>query len=594
MWTIRRKSNRVIFSSVFQTHFIPPKIEPKQHINLRNIAGSIPSGNKSLEDPFISSFSNPLFSPLSRFLSTHMVDDDDNDGRTDEDDDNDGNYFEETELGIVDESLIPNVDTILGCLPDFKSDGIEAKRKLEGCNVPVSTELVSEVLARIRNDWAAAYTFFLWAGKQSGYTNSIREYHTMISILGKMRKFDTAWGLIDEMRGGRDGPSLVTPQTLLILIRKYCAVHDVGKAIGTFYTFKRYGFNVGIEEFQDLLCALCRYKNVQDAEHLLFCNESVFPFDTKSFNIILNGWCNMVGNLYQAKRFWNDMGRRGIERDTVSYGSMMSCYSKAGSLRDVLKLFDQMKELDIAPDRKAYNAVCYALAKGKCVKEAIKLVKTMEEKGCAPNVVTYNSLIKPLCKARRIDEARALFDEMLRRGLSPTIRTYHAFFAVVRTAEEVSELLGKMKETRCHPTNDTYIMLIRKFCRWKQHENVFKLWNEMVTNGLSPDRSSYIVLIHGLFLNGKLDEAFKYYEEMKEKGFPPEKKTDEMLEAWVSAKGTARPQIELKQNKDSDPSKRSPSKRSTGSTSNAIRHDRDFLKQPESRSVTRERGFSFW
>lgn len=527
-----------------------------QFTKSRNFSELMLFGHRAQLGCLISGFSKRSLFPqntISRFSGTHLIDNDiDNDmiaGDDDNDDASDG--IEVKGSNINDENFIQNVETVLGILHKFSKNVSEAKRRLEECGFPASAELVAEVLSRIRNDWEAAFTFFLWAGKQPGYAHSITEYHSMISILGKMRKFDTAWSLIDEMRSGRSGPSLITPQTLLIMIRRYCAVHDVGKAIGTFYAFKRYGFNVSLEEFQDLLCALCRYKNVQDAEHLLLCNENMFLFDTKSFNIVLNGWCNMMVNLRQAKRFWWNMGKRGIARDVYSYGSMISCYSKAGNLRDVLKLFEQMKELGIEPDMKVYNAVVYALAKGKCVKEAFNLVKMMEEKGSSPNAVTYNSLIKPLCKARRVDDAREVFDEMLRRGLSPSDRTYHAFFAVLRTAEEVFELLSKMKETGCYPTNDTYIMLIRKFCRWQQHENVFKLWTGMVESGISPDRSSYIVLIHGFFLNGKLDDAYKYYQEMKAKGFPPEPKTDEMIKAWLSGKETSSQQaIELKDMKE--------------------------------------------
>ncbi|XP_072953856.1 pentatricopeptide repeat-containing protein At5g15010, mitochondrial-like [Typha angustifolia] len=456
-------------------------------------------------------------------------------------DDSDEDYPGPTkELG---QKLLQEVEIVASCLRDFSVDATEAKRRLEQCDVPASPELVAEVLSRFRNDWGAAFTFFLWAGKQPGYAHSVREYHSMIAILGKMRRFDTAWNLIEEMRGrtpSRPGPSLVTPHTILILIRRYCAVHDVARAINAFYTHKRFGFNPGIEEFHGLLSALCRYKNVEDAEHLLMCNETTFPFGTKSFNIVLNGWSNVVVNLREAKRFWRSMGNRGIIKDVMSYGSMISCYSKAGNLNDVLKIFNQMKEVGIAPDRKVYNAVVYALAKGKCVDEAKALVKTMEENGIAPDAVTFNSLIRPLCKARRIDDARGMFEEMLQRSLSPSIRTYHAFLNASRSAEEAFELLDRMKATGCVPEIETYIMLIKKFCCWRQDESVCRLWNKMPESGLSPDRSAYIVLIHGLFLNGKLEEAHKYYEEMKAKGFLPEPKTEEMIQAWLSGKEAAR------------------------------------------------------
>ena len=478
-------------------------------------------------------------SPVILSDQNASFDDDDNEeGEGEEEDDSD--YEDgQTKLQQLNskeqEELAGDIKTIVHIIGAEPSHS-EVRRKLDQCGIAASSELVTQVLSQVCNDWEAAFTFFLWASKQPGYAHSLREYHSMISILGKMRKFDTAWALIDEMRTQMAGPSLVTPQTLLIMIRRYCAVHDVGRAINTFYAFKRFKLHVGMDEFQELLSALCRYKNVQDAEHLLFCNRDAFPFNTKSFNIILNGWCNVIGSPREAQRIWWEMSKRGVQHDVVSYASIISCYSKSGNLNKVLKLFNKMKDLGVAPDRKVYNSMIHALSKGRLVKEAINLVRTMEGKGIAPNAVTYNSLIKPLCKARKIDEARQVFDEMLQHNVSPSVQTYHAFFRVLRTGEEVFMLLEKMKNMGCEPNSDTYIMLIRKFCRWRQLDNVFKLWSEMSESGHSPDRSSYIVLIHGLFLNGKLEDAYKYYMEMKEKQYVPEPRTEEMLQAWVSGK----------------------------------------------------------
>lgn len=537
--------------------------------------------------------------PAHKALSDDGDDgDDDDDKDVDEDGDDDGageddgkDKDKNSKLHLRDDGLAQDVKTILDIMQEIGSGPSEIKHKLEHCSVVPSSELVVEVLSRTRNDWEAAFTFFLWAGKQPEYAHSVREYHSMISILGKMRKFDTAWSLIEEMRGGRTGPSLVTPQTLLIMIRKYCAVHDVARAISTFYAYKRFNFQVGLDEFQSLLSALCRYKNVQDAEYLLFCNKNAFPFDTKSFNIVLNGWCNLIVSARNAERIWQEMSKRGIQHDVVSYASIISCYSKSSKLYKVFRLFDEMKKKNITPDRKVYNAVIRALAKGRLVKEAANLIGTMEDSNVTPDVVTYNSLIKPLCKARKVDEAKQLFNEMLERRLSPTIQTFHAFFRILRTKEEVFELLDKMKELGCYPTTETYIMLIRKFCRWRHLDDVFKVWDAMREDGIGRDRSSYIVLIHGLFLNGKVEEAYRYYAEMQEKGFLPEPKTEEMLQKWVSGKqATEGQETDLEPNELENDTL----KKKVKAIPSKFDREKDFLCQPETRRVTRERGFSFW
>lgn len=577
-----RRTNLSIFSYLLRAYIHSTSSKPAQYeypaaIFRRSLDIQTPAS------PLSSAFST-LFSSFTPSSNRQNPNDsiDTPENTSDEEEDN---KEIEIQQGLTNEVLLQNVKILVHIMEETRSNAYEMKKSLDQCEVTVSPELVSEVLSRVRYDWEAAFTFFLWAGKQPNYGHSLREYHSMISILGKMRKFDTAWALIDEMRAS----SLITPQTLVIMIRRYCAVHDVGKAINTFYAHKRFKFDVGIEEFQNLLSALCRYKNVSDAEHLLFCNQNVFPLSTKSFNIILNGWCNLSPNSREAERFWMEMRKRKLKLDVVSFASIISCYSKTGNLNKVLKLFNQMKQMGIEPDRKVYNAVIHSLAKGGLVKEAINLMKSMEEeKGIVPNAVTYNSLMKPLCKLRRLEEAREVFTEMVQRGVSPTIRTYHALFRILRTGEQVFGFLENMRRTGCCPNHDTYIMLIRKLCRWQQIHDVFKLWKEMIENGFNPDRSSYIVMIHGLFLNGKLEEAHKFYVEMKEKQLLPEPKTEEMIQAWVSGKKSTECQLEVLKVDDIAYSKIG---KKTGENSNKEKY---FRRLPERRVVAREKGFSFW
>ncbi|KNA19490.1 hypothetical protein SOVF_061230 [Spinacia oleracea] len=522
---------------------------------------------------------------------------DENDELSGEDD-----GIEAGKLGFIDEKLKHDLGVILeilrgsgpsqgenSCDNPRLIGGAEVTNKLNQCGISLTSELVVEVLSRIRNDWELAIMFFLWAGKQPDYVHSVRQYHSIISILAKRRKFDTAWSLIDEMRKA----GIVNPKTLLIMIRRYAATHDVVNAINTFHGFKRFNFLVGVDDFQKLLSALTRYKNVQEAEQLLFSNRNTYQFNTKSFNIILNGWCNIVGSPREANRFWRLMIELGVKRDVFSFSSIISCYSKLNRLKEVLKLFGQMKEMGILPDRKAYNSIMHALAKEGRAKEALNLLQIMEDKGIAPNVVTYNSLIKPLCKAKKRDEAQNVFDVMLSRGLKPSIRTFHAFLGIQRSGEEAFMLLDKMKELGCQPNKDSYLILIRKFCRWQQIDIVFTLWDQMKENGLNDDVTSHVALIHGLFLNGKLEEAHKIYSEMKEKDMNPDVKTEELIQTWLSNK-----QMELETSHvtssetklvDSDhvPGKTKSIRKQIGGGS-------DATEQPEFRKVVKERGFSFW
>lgn len=524
--SLRRRLGLTLISLPYTTHFLTRTQHPSQLGYSNPASCSCPYSNSIIMESPSRSIS---FTGFSSYTDAKLCGEreDDEEGETSESDDADALN---KEISSTDEGFARDIDTILGILNDHGRNKLQVKNKLDECrSVTISPELVVEVLSRVRNDWETAFTFFLWAKNKPNYRNSLRAYHSMISILAKVRKFDTAWALIDEMRG----ESLVTPHTLLIMIRRYCAVHEVAKAINTFYAHRLFKFNVGMEEFHSLLSALCRYKNVKDAEHLLFCNENFFSFNTKSFNIILNGWCNIVSDPREAKRIWREMAEKGVDRDVVSYSSIISCYSKHGNLHEALKLFNQMKELDIALDRKVYNAVIHALAKKRLVKDACDLLKTMEESGIAPNAVSYNSLIKPLCTSGQLQEAAKVFGIMLEQGVSPTIRTYHALLRNLKSKEEVCSLLDKMNKTGLCPDNDTKVMLVRKFLRWGQVDDAWKIWNEMRDNGGS-DRSAYVALVKGLFLSGELEEAHKHYDEMKAKDYLPEPELDKLLQSCLS------------------------------------------------------------
>ncbi|KAJ0787223.1 putative tetratricopeptide-like helical domain superfamily [Helianthus annuus] len=319
-----------------------------------------------------------------------------------------------------------------------------------------------------------------------------------------MRRFNAAWALVNEMN--KSEKSMVSQQTLLIMIRKYSAVHDVDKAVKTFNAFNRFNLQAGVHEFHDLLIALCRCKNVKEAEGLMKGNKDVYPLTTKSFNIILNGWCNVVCSPREGRRIWWEMCNERIPRDVISYSTIITCYSKCNETKEVIKIFNELKASGVNPDIRIYNGVIHAFSKSGLEKDARELMNEMKENGIRPNAITYNSMIMPFCKKGKTSDAYKLFDEMLQRKLVPTVQTYQAFFSCL--------------------------------CRWGRFEEVWKLWNEMISSGLDHDRSSYVALVNGLFLNGKLEEAYKYQVEMKSKGLLPEPVIEETLQAWMAAKQT--------------------------------------------------------
>lgn len=83
---------------------------------------------------------------------------------------------------------------------------------------------------------------------------------------------------------------------------RYASANNSAKAIQTFNFMDKFRLTPDQEAFHALLTALSKYGNVEEAEEFMLVNKKLFPLNTESFNIILNGWCNITKDIYEAKK----------------------------------------------------------------------------------------------------------------------------------------------------------------------------------------------------------------------------------------------------------------------------------------------------
>ena len=284
--------------------------------------------------------------------------------------------------------------------------------------------------------------------------------------------------------------------------------------------------------FYSLLRALCKGKNIEDAEELLLLRKKFFPLTAEGFNIILDGWCNVITDVAEAKRVWREMSNHCITPDGMSYTLMISCFSKVGNLFDTLRVYDEMKKRGWIPGIGVYNSLVYVLTRENCVKDAHNIFSKLTDEGLQPDVETYNNMIVPLCESCKLDEARMVMETMVLKGIIPTISTYHAFLKQ-EGIDESLKLLQKMKEDGCGPKSDTFLMLIDTFFLLNESGNALRVWNEMRKYEISPVRSHYMTVVEGLVKHGCIPRALEYYDEMKEKGFASDTQLDKEFKTFL-------------------------------------------------------------
>lgn len=306
------------------------------------------------------------------------------------------------------------------------------------------------------------------------------------------------------------------------------------KALKTFDVMEKFKVQADQAVFYSLLRALCKSKNIEDAEELLLMRKKFFPLTAEGFNIILDGWCNIIIDVAEAKRVWKEMSSYCITPDGTSYTLMVSCFSKVGNLFDTLRVYDEMKKRGWTPGIGVYNSLVYVLTRENCMKDAKKIFSKIIDEGLQLNVETYNSMIIPLCESCKLDEARIMMGDMIMKGIVPTILTYHAFLKQ-EGVDETLQLLRKMKENGCGPNSDTFLMLIDKFIQANESGNALRVWNEMIRYDISPAYSHYMAVIQGLVKHGCIPRALEYYDEMKAKGFASDPILDREFKTFLLA-----------------------------------------------------------
>jgi len=151
--------------------------------------------------------------------------------------------------------------------------------------------------------------------------------------------------------------------------------------------------------------------------------------------------CEKGGQWQKAFELFDELQRRGLEPEIITYNAMISNCEKGGQWEKALELFDELQQRGLKPDVITYNALISACENdgGGQWEQAFELFGDLKRRGLEPTVITYNAMISACEKGGQWDKALELFEELQQRGLEPTLVTYDAMISA-------SETTGHLKE----------------------------------------------------------------------------------------------------------------------------------------------------
>ncbi|KAF8700095.1 hypothetical protein HU200_034458 [Digitaria exilis] len=98
-----------------------------------------------------------------------------------------------------------------------------------------------------------------------------------------------------------------------------------------------------------------------------------------------------------------------MDKDAISWTSMMQVYAWNALAAEVVKLFELMKETEVQPNHYTFVAVLAACKNTGLVEEGMILLKCMKEQyGLEPNVEHISCVVDMLCRSGRLTDAYQL------------------------------------------------------------------------------------------------------------------------------------------------------------------------------------------
>ncbi|KAI9110480.1 hypothetical protein K1719_018346 [Acacia pycnantha] len=452
--------------------------------------------------------------------------------------------------------------------------GYETHKSLRQFRRKLNETLVIEVLNLVK-DPELCVKFFVWAGRQIGYSHTPAVYDTLLDILCCNDNERVQEKFLREIK---DDDNEVLRKLLDVLVRKCCrnglwnmALEELGRLKDYGYKPSRTTYNALVQVFLKagkldtaylvykemssygfdmdgftLSCfaySLCKAGRLRDALTLIEKEEYV-P-DTVFYNKMISGLCE-ASQFEEAMDVLNRMRSDGCIPNVVTYRCLLSGCLKKGQLGRCKRILSLMITEGCYPSREIFNSLVHACCKSRDYSYAYKLFKKMNKCGCQPGYLVYNILIGGICgneelpSSDMLELAEKAYTEMLHTGVvlnKINVSNFAWCLCGAGKFDKAFKIIREMMSKGFIPDDSTYSKVIGFLCDVSKVEKAFLLFEEMKRNGVVPSVYTYTILIDSFCKAGLIEQARKWFDEMMINGCTPNVVTyTALIHAYLKAR----------------------------------------------------------
>ncbi|XP_047332625.1 pentatricopeptide repeat-containing protein At4g01570 [Impatiens glandulifera] len=437
-------------------------------------------------------------------------------------------------------------------------------RNLEREEIPISEDLVLQILQRNTLDIEKKVNFFKWCTLRPNYKHSSTTYKLMLNSISRFRvHHQDIFDILTSMK--RDGYDLDHP-TFKLLLNAFLksdrfdsaleildhVEEDFGKVTASFnpehYSFVLVAFirkgqvNSALSiffKFQDklpdaivcneLLVALRKANMKKEFIQVLdkLRNNKEFGLDLWGYNICIHAFGCCWGDLGMSLTLFKEMkdkSNNSIAPDLCTYNSLIHALCLSRKVEDAIIVWEELKESGHEPDNYTYRTLIQGCCKSYRIEDASKIFSEMHNNGLRPDTVIYNSLLDGLFKAKRVTDACDVFEKMIEEGVRASCWTYNILIdGLIKNGRGVAAytMFCDLKKKGSFVDGVTYSILILQFCKEGQIEEALKLTDEMEQRGFVVDLVTITSLLIELVREGRWDLMKRLLKHVRDENMLP-------------------------------------------------------------------------
>ncbi|XP_042516229.1 pentatricopeptide repeat-containing protein At1g06710, mitochondrial [Macadamia integrifolia] len=402
--------------------------------------------------------------------------------------------------------------------------GDKTQKFLRQFREKLNDSLVIEVLELVRSP-ELAVKFFIWAGRQIGYSHTVRVYHALLDGLG----FDKNTRVPEHfLKKIREDDKEVLGNLLNVLIRKCCRNGFWNAALEELGRLKDFGYKPSKSTYNALILLLLKADRL-DTAYLVHREmvDSGFNMDGFTMGYFAQSLCK-AGRWRDALRIIEE---EEFEPDTVIYNKMISGLCEASLFEEAMDFLHRMRTNSCIPNVETFETLLTGCLRKRQLGRCKRILSMMITEGCYPTRSIFKYLVDAYCRSGDYIYAYKLLKKMVNCGYVPGYVVYNILIGGICGREELpsSDILELAEKAYCEMLDAGFVLnkvnvghFSRCLCEVGKFEKAFSVIREMMAKGFIPDSSTYSKVIGFLCQASKVEKAILLFEEMKKNGIVPD------------------------------------------------------------------------